>query len=343
MENEKLRVHFDSSTGGVRSLYDKVMQRELAMADMAIPLVMEDGDDTWGHRTLSYESVVGVFAQTESLVLESGPIRARVRIRSACNASTIEQTFSMYRNSRYIDVQMVVDWHEKDRVLKWAFPTRLSKGVMAYAAPYGFIERPMSGEEEPGQEWVDLSSRDEKGAFGLAIFSDSTCGYSARDGEMRVTVLRSPVWCHHIPQIARPEDGYRYMEQGVHTLFFRLYPHSGDRPEAHIAKHAAQFSTPPFCTLTHRHGGALPRECGLIHVEPEDVLVTVIKPAEENDGLVLRCVESRGMACHGRIELTALERTIESSFPPLGIRTFFIPYDRQRPVREVNLLEEPLS
>jgi alpha-mannosidase len=343
LENEELRVTFDPSTGAICSLYDKTAQRELAVAAMAVPLVLEDGDDTWGHRTLSYETTAGAFLQSESQVLERGPMRARYRIRSVFNASCIEQTFSLYRNCRYIDVHMNVDWHEQDRVLKWAFPTCLADGVMTYSSPYGFIERPMSGEEDPGQEWIDLSGHDDKGEFGIAVFNDSTCGYSARDGEIRLTVLRSPVWSHHIPQIARPEDGYRYMEQGSRTFMFRVYPHNGNRLEAHVARHAAQFSAPPFTSLTHRHGGVLPRESALIRVEPDDVLVTVLKPAEEKEGLVLRAVESRGVGCRSRIELTALERTIEAAFPAMGIRTFYIPFDPQKPVTEVNLLEEPLS
>ncbi len=339
MENEELRLTFDASSGGIRSLFDKIKRREFAVSALAVPLVLQDGDDTWGHRTLGYEQVVGTFARIDSRILENGPERARYRVCGTFNNSRFEQIFSIYRNSRFIDVQMTVDWHEEDKVLKWSFPTCMARGVMTYSSPYGFIERDMSGAEEPGQEWIDLSGQDENGEFGISIFNDSTCGYSAHDGEIRVTVLRSPVWSHHIPQLVLPEDDYRYMEQGMRTFSFRLYPHIGGRK---AARHAELFSTPPWTTLTHRHQGPLAATSGWIRVLPDNILVTVIKTAEDQDGIIIRAVETEGISSRCRIEWPAQGRVIESVFPPLGIRTFHIPYDPGKPVQAVDLLEEPL-
>jgi alpha-mannosidase len=65
----------------------------------------------------------------------------------------------------------------------------------------------------------------------------------------------------------------------------------------------------------------------------------VIKKAEDNDDLVLRCYETAGIATSGVIHLPLLKRNIEAEYKPCEIKTFRVPVDPALPVVETNLLE----
>jgi alpha-mannosidase len=62
-----------------------------------------------------------------------------------------------------------------------------------YEIPYGQIERPTNGEEEPGQSWVDLSgvARGVEIPYGVSILNDGKYSFDISGRTMRLTVLRS--------------------------------------------------------------------------------------------------------------------------------------------------------
>jgi alpha-mannosidase len=67
--------------------------------------------------------------------------------------------------------------------------------------------------------------------------------------------------------------------------------------------------------------------------------VTAIKLAEDGDGTIVRCFETHGRWTRARISLPAWDRTIEACFNPGEIKTFHLPDDPDRPIRETNLVE----
>jgi alpha-mannosidase len=78
-----------------------------------------------------------------------------------------------------------------------------------------------------------------------------------------------------------------------------------------------------------------------MHAEPASVMVTVLKPAEDGDGFVLRAYETSGAAAHASIRLPNLGRIIEADFGPNEIKTFLLPRDPAKALLETNLLEWP--
>jgi alpha-mannosidase len=74
-------------------------------------------------------------------------------------------------------------------------------------------------------------------------------------------------------------------------------------------------------------------------VQPENIIVTVIKRAEDNDDLIIRCYESAKTATEASISLPRWNREIVAQFGPSEIKTFRIPREPKLPVRETNLLE----
>jgi alpha-mannosidase len=78
-------------------------------------------------------------------------------------------------------------------------------------------------------------------------------------------------------------------------------------------------------------------------VDRDNVVVSVIKKAEDNDDLILRAHEIHGVASDATISLPRWNRTIQAHFAPSEIKTFRVPRDESRPIVETNLLEWTLE
>ncbi len=339
LENDFARVVFDETSGAIRSYYDKAAGREL-LAAPARAIVLTDPGDTWGHHIDAYDKEVGRFGAAKFRVVESGPVRARLQVETSFGRSVLLQDYVLYASGPDLRCRATVDWHEFYKVLKLGFPTRAAKGTLTYSIPYGFIERPMDGKEEPGQTWVDVSGRDDRGAFGVALLNDSKCGYSVKGGEVRLTVLRSPAWSHHVPQAVDEREGYRLMDIGTHEFSYALLPHAGDWREGDVARRAESFGMPAMTILTDAHPGAWPGSRELLLVSSPQVSATVVKLAERGNALAVRLVELHGREASGEIACPLLDKPYRFKIGPCQIKTILLPFEKGRAPRETNLLED---
>jgi alpha-mannosidase len=103
---------------------------------------------------------------------------------------------------------------------------------------------------------------------------------------------------------------------------------------------AAELNQPPFALLESYHRGDLPQRASYAADGAGDVVVTVIKEAEDGDGsLVVRAYEAAGRASRATIELPLVGRTVEADFAPHEIKTFKVARDPGAAVAETSLLE----
>jgi len=160
--------------------------------------------------------------------------------------------------------------------------------------------------------------------------------------DIGLTVLRSPAYAHHIPAVLEPDGNYAFIDQGIQRFRYTLFAHSGSWETAGTARRAAELNQPPIALFATFHpDGTLPQSDSFITVEPRNVMVTVLKQAEDGDGLVLRAFETIGAATRASIRLPKLERVIEADFGANEIKTFLIPRDAAKAIIETNLLEWP--
>ena len=339
LENGLVKLAFDPESGSLTSYFDKKGGREYLKSPAAVPIALADEDDTWGHHTTSYNKELGRFGRAEIRSFEEGPERGRIQVRTVYGKSAVTQDFTLYRDRPEVYVRVSVDWHESYQVLKLGFPTVLAKGESTYSIPYGFITRPMKGEEEPVQTWLDISGADSGGAFGLALLNDSKCGVDVKDGEIRLTVLHSTAWSHHMPVKLDLREGYRMIDTGIHEFSYALVPHAGGWREAGIARRAEAFGMVPLTALTDRHKGPVGSAPSFAFVSSPETAVTAIKLAERGGAYILRLVELQGRAAEGTIRLAGFEKPVAFRLRPNEIKTFRVPVDRSKAVTEVNMLE----
>ncbi|MGP3938137.1 alpha-mannosidase [Streptomyces sp. 6N106] len=343
LENEYLRIEIDPATGWLRSLVDKETGAELmpeAPGDHAV--VVDDPSDTWGHRIHSYDKAIGAFTARRCRLVESGPVRAVLRVESAYGRSEMAEELVLSAGSRHVEVRTVVDWHERLTLLKLRFPTALTDVTATHEIPYGHLERTPDGTEEPTQAWVDVTGTLPGGArAGLTVVNDSKYGHDVRGGEIGMTALRSPVYAWHEPKVLDDDGVYAYLDQGRQEFRYLLLPHGADWRAADPARRAAELNQPVFTLLETFHDGPIPQVRANVDDGAGAVTVSVVKGAEDGSGdLVVRAYESHGRAAAARITLPLLgERAIEADFGPYEIRTFRVPRDPALPVIETDLLE----
>lgn len=340
LENDRLRLEVDPGTGTIK-LVDKVAQFNVIPGGGARLAVIEDLSDTWSHGVTIFDNEIGSFAVRSVKLVEQGPVKAVLRVTSGYGLSTVMQDFTVYRDLDQIDVAVTVDWREHHKLLKLRFPTDLHFPKATYEASYGHIERPVNGEEEPGQNWIDLSGvlRTNQSLYGLSLLNDGKYSFSVKEREMAMTVLRSPIYAHHDPYVPQPGEHYTYMDQGIQRFNYSLLPHVGGWEDAETVRRAAELNARPVAIVETYHDGDLPQTDSFVAVDKANIIVSAVKKAEDGDDLIVRAYETNGVATTATISLPKFGRTITADFPKCGIKSFRVPMDPNAPVTECNLIE----
>lgn len=341
LENQFFRLEIDPQTGYLVSLQDKRHGVQVFSAAAARPVVYDDFSDTWSHDVARFDQGVGEFKAVEVRLVEQGPVRATIRVTSAYGRSSLVQDFSLYASLEQIDVKATLDWREHFKLLKLRFPLHLALVQSTYEIPYGHIVRVANGDEEPGGSWLDLSglSRDTWQPYGLSLLNDSKYSQDVTVNEIGFTVVRSPIYAHHFPQQPQAGVDYTFMDQGLQRFCYRLLPHAGGWQTAGTVQRAQDLNQPALALAGTFHPGRLPQTGSFLMVEPANVIATVLKRAEDNDDLILRCVETSGSDTAARISLFNGERVIETQFKSCEIKTFRLPRQASMPIVETNLIE----
>ena len=328
LENEFIRLTVDAKTGCITSLYDKRGGAETlapANSDTGGPKDFACGNllqtfvdtpkeyDAWNIDADFEKQYWSLDKADEVKLIESGPLRAVIRVKHHFQNSSFTQDITLYRGAARVDVNMEADWNEKHILLKVAFPINASSRTAAFEIPFGSIDRPTTRTtpdeqaqfEVPAQRWADLSDA----TRGLSILNDSKYGYDAKGNVLRLSLLRSPVW---------PDP---HADEGHHEFTYSLYPHAGTWREAGTVRRGYELNYQLRTMLAQNHGGSLPPVHSFVNVSADNVVLTSVKAAEDSDETVLRFYEWAGKETDVKLEL-----------PPGG-----------QSARETNLIEQSIG
>ena len=339
IENEFLKISFGDS--GAIGIWDKENGREVFSGGKkgCSALIIDDPSDTWSHDVKSFSKVIGEFGKASVKVLENGPLRGIIRVRSTYGSSELTIDWTLYAGSANVEARITLNWHEKLKMVKFSFPVNISSPVATYETPYGFIKRATNGDEDPGQRWIDVTGNMNAGMYGLSVINDAKYGYSVHGSDIRISVIRSAVYAHHNPRILDMEAEHIWQDQGIHTFKMLLVPHHGSWQENQIVRKAEEFLSPTVAIYQGIHGGKMPKAGSFISVDNENIIITAIKQAEEGDDLIIRCVETSGTATSATVDFSFVNRKWEGNFKPCEIKTLRLNC-KTLDVKEVNLLEE---
>jgi alpha-mannosidase len=341
LENEFLRVRFSES--GTIGILDKETGREIfANGETGCnAIVIDDKSDTWSHDIKTFSEEVGEFKNAKIKILENGPLRATIRATSVFGDSTLTIDWTLVSGKKELKAEVSLDWYEKLKMLKFSFPVNIDSPTATYEIPYGYIERAANGEEDPGQRWIDVSGKQNGAVYGLTVINDAKYGYNILKNDMRISVIRSAVYAHHDPWKLDMEEEYVWMDQGTHKFNMLLIPHKATWKDNNITRIAEEFMAPSFCIYQGIHKGRFPKSDSFLSVDKTNVVVSAIKQAEDNNDLIIRCVETSGKQTTAVLDLSFVGYKWEGHFRPCEIKSLRLNPDTGK-IFEVNLLEDVL-
>ncbi len=339
LENEHLRISF--SVNGTIGIFDKDAGREVFSggATGCKAVVINDQSDTWSHDVKAFSDEIGVFSDAKLKVLENGPLRAAVRVISTFGDSELSIDWTLYAGARNLEAIITLDWHERLKMIKFSFPADVESPVATYETPYGNIIRKTDGNEDPGQRWIDLTGNRSNGKYGLTILNDAKYGYSINGNDMRISVVRSSPFAHHVPKVLDTSSEHIWMDQGIQTFRMLLVPHAGTLQDVNIPRIAEEFISQSLLIYQGIHRGTMPKSGSFLSINSGNVIVSAVKQSELGEDIVLRCVETFGEPVSASISLKFVNKIWTGDFRPYEIKTLRY-YRKTGDIKVVNLLEE---
>lgn len=309
---------------------------ELLAAPVGL-VVLSDTADTWAHDVKQFRQEMGRPTLQSAAVVEDGPVCRITRHRATWQDSRIILDMIEYAGLDAIELHFVIDWNEHEQMMKLEIPTALTAPRLFAKVPGDILERHVTGEEEPYQDWAAVEGAIAGEPCTVAILNNSTYSYDCLNGLFRTVVIRSAPFARHRPWPTTYNDTNAWQDQGRQERRFWLVGAKGSHTAMNLDRRAEEFQTMGEYVLDSAHQGTEPREQSLLHIEPAGVSILAIKRAEDRDATVIRLQERTGNAtqAHLKSSLLGLNRTV--SLNPWQIKTLLI--ERGGKTREGSSLE----
>ncbi|MFE9614004.1 alpha-mannosidase, partial [Streptomyces sp. NPDC006012] len=289
LDNGLLRVEIDGR-GLVVSAYDVAADREAVAPGQAANLLQLHPDfpnqwDAWDVDRF-YRNVGTDLTDVSELSADG----AAVRIERAFGDSRVTQLLSVPADAKRLDIATEVDWHEREKFLKLAFPLDVKADRYASETQFGHVHRPTH--QNTSWEWAKFEACnhrfvhvDEPG-WGVAVVNDATYGHDVtrevRTGTDAVTTTTVRASLLRAPRYPDPET-----DQGVHRFRHALVPGAtiGD-----AVREGYRANLPE-----RRVTGTAEAVAPLVTVDDDAVVVSAVKLADDRSGdLVVRLYEANG-------------------------------------------------
>ncbi|BAK81219.1 alpha-mannosidase [Candidatus Arthromitus sp. SFB-rat-Yit] len=337
-ENKFFKIKFDDK-GQIISLINKLQNREI-LKDGCIGNQLQAFEDkpmcfdNWDI-DIYYKEKMWLIDDVQNIeITENGPVRSTLKIKRKFLDSTIIQNVHIYNDIERIDFETYVDWKESDVLVKVLFPVDINTKEATYEIQYGNVTRPthnntsweLAAFEVCGHKWADLS----EGDFGVSLLNDSKYGHDIKNGNIRLTLLKST--CDPNPDADKEE----------HFFTYSIYSHDKTWKESKTVQLAHNLNTKLFAKVCDPHDGELDINLSLAKVNKENIIIEVIKKAEDSEHLIIRLYEFHNKRTNASLKLAKnikdvyecdlLENNLETIVPnkdtfefeikPFEIKTF---------------------
>ena len=279
MANQHLSVA--QQAGEVVSIVDRSHGRELLAAPIGLELASDipASYDAWnidpwtrdgGHR----------IAPTGTRLRDSGPLVGQWESAYEFGASSAALVYRLCRGSRRLEVEIDIDWAERERLLSLVVPLDVHTNDASCGIQFGHIRRPTHRSlswdaaqfEVCAHRFVDLSEP----SFGVAVLDDGRYGHAFDGSTVRVSLIRG----------ARFPDPDA--DLGHHRVRIGILPHGEGL--ADVVREAEAIWHP---LRVHSSGGA--GVADRVALRGPGIEVDAVKPADDGSGdLIIRCHEALG-------------------------------------------------
>lgn len=284
LETHYYTVELDEN-GLLSRLYDKENRREVLRPGQRGNLMRMYEDkpiyyDNWDIDIYYTEKYWDVTELTSLRWTDVGAVSATLELERCVSSSLIRQKIRFYANSRRIDFETYVDWHEHQHLLKVHFPVDVHTDEATFEIQFGNLKRKVHTNtswdvarfESCGQKWMDLS----EGHYGVSLLNDCKYGHSVKDGCIGLTLIKSGI------------EPNPTTDQEEHFFTYALYPHAEGWQQAGTVREAYRLNQPALSV----RGGQAGAEYSLASVQPANVILETVKQAEDGDGVIVRLYET---------------------------------------------------
>lgn len=271
--------------GSIASLVDKELDRQWIDGDFNKLKIYTDNPgnyDAWDILP-NYKDKQIEIKVTEPLALsELDGESATFKTVLSTDKSNWTMLIRLFRRSRGIEVESIVDWNEKHKLAKAEFGCNILSRKALCDTSAGFIERDTHKNttwqqarfETCHHKWADLAETD----GGIALINDGKYGIGFDKNVMSLSLLRATI---------RPDVT---SDMGVHNFCYMIMPHSGDAVHAKINNIAFQYNIPLVKADVQYDGETF-----------APLYMQAMKKAEDSDMTVIRLSEQDGK--RGKIRL----------------------------------------
>lgn len=357
-KTEALEVVINTKTG----LIDKyaVNGEDFLKPGAFKPIVIQDDEDSWGSHVKSFPNQIDEFTLMSAeratevsgvtdqelkavRVVEDGDVRSVIEVLFEYNDSYICQTYQLPKDGTEIEVELDVFWLEKDKMLKLSVPSVFSDGKYIGQTAFGSEELPGEGKESVSQKWSCLVSDQNQLAF--SSINDGIYGSDEKDGEIRLSLLRSPGYSALIggnKNKVIPQDRFaRRIDQGERAFKFWFNgSESTDRIEK-IDLEALHHNEKPYVLSYFPSGkGELPKP--LIEISDPSVQLAAFKLSEQTDHYIIRLFNPLDQDRRFDLSFPFLDFSERLYINRFEVKTYRLDLENKS-LAETNLLEEPVQ
>lgn len=278
--------------GSIASLYDKELQREWVNGDFNKLKIYSDcpgNYDAWDILPNYKDKQIDVTVAKPLSLYEKDSESASFLTELKTEHSTWTMIVRLFRRSRGIEVENIVDWNEKHKLAKAEFGCNVLTRKALCDTSAGFIERDTHKNttwqqarfETCHHKWCDLSETD----AGVALINDGKYGVAFENNVMSLSLLRATI---------RPDVT---SDIGRHDFGYMIVPHSENAVDAGINNLAFQYNVPLVKSDVEYIGNTF-----------EPLYLQALKESEDGSMIVFRLSEQNGK--RGRIMLKSKVRIL---------------------------------
>lgn len=295
LETPYYKVKFHEN-GTIAQIYDKEQDRMVIKEKEEANLLRMYEDkpmcyDNWDIDVFYSEKYWDVTDVTKMEWTEMGTVRATLEIQRKESNSTFDQKIHFYADSRRIDFETKVDWHEHQTLLKVHFPVAIHSDEATFDVQFGNVKRKVHQNtswdkarfESCGQKWMDFS----EGHYGVSLLNDCKYGHSVKDSNIALTLVKSGTEPNPVA------------DQEEHFFTYSLYPHKETWKEAKTVVEANKLNQPLLSVM----GQGKKKQYSFVKTEKDNVIIETIKKAEDGSGVVIRLYESENSFTKAKLVL----------------------------------------
>jgi alpha-mannosidase len=215
--------------------------------------VYPDPSDTWSHGIHSYPAEPEMIFQAGGswLRIEDGPLRYGFFNTLRAGDSVLRWYIYLYRDEPVITMKLRLNFSGSRRIVKMAVTGNGESRERHDGVPGGIIPRNLDGREYPVYGHIGVTGG--TGGGTAAVSWDTFAGDVQKDGTIRLTMLRTPLYAHHPPFDEKSAPLFPVMDQGEHE--YEVSVILGNNPGALITRERTRLKHPLIIRETTRGMG----------------------------------------------------------------------------------------